>query len=145
METSLCVMSRADNSYGLTLASSPKFKEVFGQSNVGRARDFPFLIESRKFNYAAWYKKHTDINGQKTEPTIQHVAFVESWAKRTYIVPPQMALYIDYNLRMNRILQHYTSAEEIHSYSIDESFLDVTESLDLFFFQQKKTDTNKWI
>ncbi|PCR98761.1 putative DNA polymierase involved in UV protection [Lactococcus fujiensis JCM 16395] len=137
METSLCVMSRADNSYGLTLASSPKFKEVFGQSNVGRARDFPFLIESRKFNYAAWYKKHTDINGQKTEPTIQHVAFVESWAKRTYIVPPQMALYIDYNLRMNRILQHYTSAEEIHSYSIDESFLDVTESLDLFFPTEK--------
>ncbi|MQW23410.1 ImpB/MucB/SamB family protein [Lactococcus sp. dk322] len=133
LTTSLCVMSRADNSYGLTLASSPKFKEVFGKSNVSRARDFPFHLESRKFNYSAWYKTHTDIYGQRTEPTVEYVAFTESWAKRTYIVPPQMALYIEYNIKMNRILQNYTSIEEIHSYSIDESFLDVTESLDLFF------------
>ena len=34
--TSLCVMSRADNSAGLILASSPMFKKVFGKANVGR-------------------------------------------------------------------------------------------------------------
>lgn len=58
-------MSRSDNSYGLILASSPKFKEVFGKSNVSRAADLPFLIESRKFNYQRWYAKHTDIHGQR--------------------------------------------------------------------------------
>ena len=36
LKTSLCVMSRADNSAGLILASSPIFKKVFGKSNVGR-------------------------------------------------------------------------------------------------------------
>ena len=30
LKTSLCVMSRADNSNGLILASSPVFKKVFG-------------------------------------------------------------------------------------------------------------------
>ena len=34
LKTSLCVMSRADNSAGLILASSPIFKKVFGKSNV---------------------------------------------------------------------------------------------------------------
>ena len=42
LKTSLCVMSRADNSAGLILASSPMFKKVFGQKNVGRAYDLPF-------------------------------------------------------------------------------------------------------
>jgi DNA polymerase V len=133
LTTSLCVMSRSDNSYGLILASSPKFKEVFGKSNVSRAADLPFLIESRKFNYQSWYAKHTDIHGQRTEPTLQYVAFIESWAKRTHIVPPQMGLYIDKNIEMQKILSNYTSLEEIHSYSIDESFIDVTESLNLFY------------
>ena len=36
LKTSLCVMSRADNSAGLILASSPMFKKVFGKKNVGR-------------------------------------------------------------------------------------------------------------
>lgn len=31
LTTSLCVMSRSDNSNGLILASSPIFKEVFGK------------------------------------------------------------------------------------------------------------------
>ena len=133
LTTSLCVMSRSDHSYGLILASSPKFKEVFGKSNVSRAADLPFLIESRRFNYRRWYAKHTDIHGQHTEPSVEYVAFIESWAKRTHIVPPQMALYIEKNLYMQTILSGYTSYEEIHSYSIDESFLDVTESLNFFY------------
>ncbi len=133
LDTSLCVMSRSDHSYGLILASSPKFKEVFGKSNVSRAADLPFLLKNRKFNYRRWYAKHTDIYGQRTEPSMQHVAFIESWAKRTHIVPPQMALYIDKNIEMQQLLTNYTSSEEIHSYSIDESFLDVTESLNLFY------------
>ena len=51
LKTSLCVMSRADNSTGLILASSPMFKKIFGKSNVGRAYDLPFDIKTRKFSY----------------------------------------------------------------------------------------------
>jgi DNA polymerase V len=43
LSTSLCVMSGADNSAGLILASSPTFKKVFGKDNVGRSRDLPFI------------------------------------------------------------------------------------------------------
>ena len=130
LTTSLCVMSHAPNSNGLILASSPKFKEVFGMKNVSRASVLPFLIDSKKFNYRLWYQKNTDIHGQRKEPTIQHVAFIESWAKRTKIVPPQMQLYIQYKIDITELLTKYTSLDEIHSYSIDESFLDVTGSLE---------------
>ena len=51
LKTSLCVMSRADNSAGLILASSPMFKKVFGKKNVGRAYDLPFDVKTRKFSY----------------------------------------------------------------------------------------------
>ena len=44
LRASLCVMSRADNSNGLILASSPMFKKVFGKSNVGRSYGLPFYI-----------------------------------------------------------------------------------------------------
>lgn len=133
LTTSLCVMSRADNTKGLTLASSPTFKKVFGMKNISRASDLPFIIETRKFNFPQWYRTHTDIYGQRTEPTLQHVAFIESWAKRTWLVPPQMQLYVDYKIKVTEILTNYTSIEEIHSYSIDESFLDITESLNFFY------------
>lgn len=38
-------MSRADNSAGLILASSPIFKKVFGKSNVGRAYGLPLMFK----------------------------------------------------------------------------------------------------
>ena len=49
LKTSLCVMSRADNSTGLILASSPLFKKIFGKSNVGRAYDLPLISRPANF------------------------------------------------------------------------------------------------
>lgn len=133
MTTSLCVMSRADNSNGLILAASPTFKKAFGMSNVSHSKELPFLPDTRKFNYRLWYQKHTDIFGQTVEPDPKYIAEVERWAAQTYIVPPQMLLYIKKNLEVINVLREITSIDEIHAYSIDESCLDVTESLDFFF------------
>lgn len=63
--TSLCVMSRADNSNGLILASSPKFKEVFGKSNVGRSYDLPLIFIHGNFlittQNAKGYQQHQNM------------------------------------------------------------------------------------
>ena len=53
LRTSLCVMSRVDNSNGLILASSPMFKKVFGKSNVGRSYGLSFYIYTRNFSSLA--------------------------------------------------------------------------------------------
>ena len=78
LKTSLCVMSRADNSNGLILASSPMFKKIFGKSNVGRSYDLPFDIHTRKFSYY-----NAKRQGLPTTP--EYVRYIEEWAKITYI------------------------------------------------------------
>ncbi|MCK1238883.1 Y-family DNA polymerase [Streptococcus uberis] len=125
LKTSLCVMSRADNSNGLILASSPVFKKVFGKNNVSRSYDLPFDIKTRKFNYYVASKQ-----GLPTTP--QYVQFIEEWAKITYIVPPRMDLYIEKNIEIQHIFQNYASNEDILPYSIDEGFIDLTTSLNYF-------------
>lgn len=50
-----------------------------------------------------------------------------------YIVaPPRMQLYIDYSAQIYSIYLHYVAKEDIHVYSIDEVFLDITDYLPLY-------------
>lgn len=125
LRTSLCVMSRADNTSGLILASSPIFKKVFGRSNVGRAYGLPFDIKTRKFNYY-----NAQEQGIKVSP--QYIAYIENWAKRTLIVAPRMDYYIEKNIEIQNILLNYASSADILPYSIDEGFIDLTSSLNYF-------------
>lgn len=45
---------------------------------------------------------------------------------------PRMQLYIDYSAKIYSIYLRYVSKEDIHVYSVDECFLDVTDYLDLY-------------
>lgn len=125
LKTSLCVMSHSDNSNGLILASSPVFKKVFGKENVGRSRDLPFDIETRKFSFEKARRQNIPI-------TKDYVNYIETWAKNTLIVPPRMAFYIEENLKIQKVFENFASVDEIYPYSIDEGFLDLTSSLNYF-------------
>lgn len=51
----------------------------------------------------------------------------------SYIIAvPRMQLYIDYSANIYAIYLKYVAKEDIHVYSIDEAFLDVTDYLDLY-------------
>ena len=52
------------------------------------------------------------------------------------IVPPRMSLYIEKSKAVVSILLDYVDEKDLHVYSIDESFLDVTNYLKMY----KKTD-----
>lgn len=52
------------------------------------------------------------------------------------IVPPRMSLYISFSEKVIDVYLDYVSKEDLHVYSIDECFLDVTNYLKLY----KKTD-----
>lgn len=136
LKTSLCVMSRVDNSNGLILASSPMFKKVFGKSNVGRVYDLSFDIHTRKFSYY-------NAKRQGIEITPEYVRYIEEWAKVTFIVPPRMSLYIEKNIDIQRILQNYGSPEDILPYSIDEGFIDLTGSLNYFVHDKNLSRKDK--
>lgn len=125
LHTSLCVMSRAENAAGLILASSPMFKKVFGKNNVGRAYDLPFDIQTRKFNYYNAKRQGLDISPR-------YISYIESWAKRTLIVPPRMDRYIEKNIEIQHIFQDYAAPNDILPYSVDEGFIDLSSSLNYF-------------
>ncbi len=125
LSTCLCVMSRSSNSNGLILASSPTFKRVYGKSNVGRAGELPFDIDTRKFSFEKARRLNIEI-------TKSYIDFIEKWAEKTFIVPPRMALYIEENLKVQKVFQNYAPMEDILPYSIDEGFIDLTNSLNYF-------------
>lgn len=48
------------------------------------------------------------------------------------IAPPRMHLYMEYSAKVYEVFLKYISSEDIHMYSIDEAFLDVTPYLTLY-------------
>jgi DNA polymerase V len=42
------------------------------------------------------------------------------------ITPPRMALYLEYSNRIMEVYQKYVAPEDIHKYSVDEVFMDIT-------------------
>lgn len=136
LTTSLCVVSRSDNSKGLILASSPTFKRVYGKKNVGRSYDLPFNIHTRRFNYQA-------AKRQQLPTTPEYVQYIELWARKTLIVPPRMGHYIDVNMQIQKILQNYAAPEDILPYSIDEGFIDLTRSLNYFSSDKSMSKRDK--
>lgn len=49
-----------------------------------------------------------------------------------YIINPSMRRYLDISLQISKIALRYVPAEDLHQYSIDEFFMDVTQSYHLF-------------
>ena len=59
--------------------------------------------------------------------------------KLDYIAaPPRMALYIDYSTRIYNVYLKYVASEDIHVYSIDEVFIDVTAYLNTYELTAKE-------
>lgn len=54
------------------------------------------------------------------------------------IAPPRMQKYIDYSAEVYAIYLKYISKEDIHVYSIDEAFMDVTDYLSLYHTTAKQ-------
>lgn len=57
------------------------------------------------------------------------------------IAPPQMQHYIDCSAEIYEVYLQYVSSEDIHVYSIDEAFLDVTRYLPLYHMSAKELAT----
>ena len=54
------------------------------------------------------------------------------------MAPPRMQLYIDYSAEIYAIYLKYISKEDIHVYSIDEVFMDVTDYLAMYQMSAKE-------
>ena len=48
------------------------------------------------------------------------------------VVPPRMSLYMKYSIEIYKIYLKYVAPEDIHVYSIDEVFMDITDYIPLY-------------
>ena len=109
----------------ICLAVSPPLKS-FGIP--GRARLFEVIEKVNEINSLrrsvapgrSFTDKSYDIKALKSNPSLE----------LDYIVaPPQMAKYMEISAHIFSIYMRYISPEDIHVYSVDEVFMDVTNYL----------------
>ena len=112
----------------ICLAVSPALKS-FGIS--GRARLFEVNQKVKEINYErrmkipakAFWDKSCDIRELKKDPTLE----------LDYIIaPPRMAHYMKVSAKIYNIYLKYIAPEDIHVYSIDEVFIDLTSYLGFY-------------
>ncbi len=106
----------------ICLAVSPPLK---AQGVSSRARLFEVIEQVRKIN-AARRKKAPKGGFSGKSCFDEELARDPSLALDFLIAPPRMALYLSYSAKIFEIYKQFVSPEDIHVYSIDEVFMDVT-------------------
>ena len=141
LSTNLVVADISRTEKTICLAVTPSLK-AYGIS--GRARLFEVVQRvrevNRERNFKQWERRARQENSagihQKGGWLLTGKSHDDLVLKRhpeyavDYIVaPPRMKYYIDYSTRVYAIYLKYVAPEDIHPYSIDEVFMDVTDYL----------------
>lgn len=125
LKTNLVVADESRTEKTICLAVTPSLKS-YGIS--GRARLFEVIQRVKEVNAQRRRKayKHCFDGSSYNDDELKSNPNLEL----TYITAlPRMALYIEYSTRIYKIYLKYIAPEDIHVYSIDEVFIDVTAYL----------------
>lgn len=118
LDTCLVVADKSRTEKTICLAVSPALK-VYGTG--GRPRLFEVIQKVRVAN---------SNRGRQGRSFSKAVIDANPEVAIDYIVaPPRMAHYIEYSTRIYNVYLRYIAPEDIHVYSIDEVFMDVTSYL----------------
>lgn len=125
LTTNLVVADASRTEKTICLAVSPSLK-AYGIP--GRARLFEVVQKVRQVN-AARRSRIADGKFRGAADDCEELK-LHSEYELTYIAAkPRMALYMEYSTRIYQIYLKYVAPEDIHVYSIDEVFMDVTAYL----------------
>jgi len=128
MNTNLVVADASRTEKTICLAVSPSLKS---HGIPGRTRLFEVIQKVKEVN----------VQRQRVAPgkllvneSYNHTVLKTSpGTALSYIVaPPRMALYMQYSTQIYNIYLKYVAPEDIHVYSIDEVFIDVTNYLNTY-------------
>ncbi len=128
LTTNLVVADSSRTQKTICLAVSPALK-TYGIP--GRARLFEVVQKVKEVNGL----RKSLLYGGKLEGESYVCTELDSNPKLAvdYIVaPPRMSLYMDYSTRIYNIYLKYVAPEDIHVYSVDEVFMDVTNYLNTY-------------
>lgn len=118
LDTCLVVADESRTEKTICLAVSPPLK-AYGIG--GRPRLFEVTQKVRQLNYTRGHKDRSFLKSELDRKPSTAIDYI--------VAPPRMQLYIDYSSRIYEIYLKYIAPEDIHVYSIDEVFIDVTAYL----------------
>jgi len=125
LKTNLVVADPSRTEKTICLAVSPSLK-AYGIP--GRARLFEVVEAVKDINA----KRKASAPGRRFRAQsvfADELANDNALALDYIVAPPQMAYYMKYSTQIYNIYLKYVAAEDIHVYSIDEVFMDVTDYL----------------
>ena len=128
LSTNLVVADTSRTDKTICLAVSPSLKAM-GIS--GRPRLFEVKQKIKEINY----KRQRNAPGMRLDGSSFYAAQLAedpTLAVDYIAATPRMALYMEYSRRIYAIYLRYVAPEDIHVYSIDEVFIDVTDYLKLY-------------
>ena len=125
MKTNLVVADTERTEKTICLAVTPSLKQ-YGIS--GRARLFEVVERIKEVNLIR--KRSAPNHIFRGSSYLKDELENDKTLSVDYIIaPPQMAYYMSYSAKIYNIYLKYVSFEDIHVYSIDEVFIDVTDYL----------------
>jgi len=125
LATNLVVADKSRTEKTICLAVSPSMKK---HGIPGRARLFEVVQKVKWVNADRLRKTPGKMFAGKSFHAFELEANPQ--LELDYIIaPPRMALYIEYSTRIYNIYLKYIAPEDIHVYSIDEVFIDLTPYL----------------
>ena len=128
LTTNLVVADESRTEKTICLAATPAIK-TYGVP--GRARLFEVVQKIKEANRKRQANApHHTLEGESCDT--DELNANPSLAISYIVAPPRMALYMEYSTRIYEIYLRYISADDIHSYSVDEVFIDVTPYLDTY-------------
>ena len=127
LTTNLVVADVSRTEKTICLAVSPSLK-AYGIG--GRARLFEVIQRLKEVNYERRAKNNWRLTG-KSANDVELKAHAD-WEVDYIAAPPRMAHYIEVSTLVYQTYLKYIAPEDIHVYSIDEVFMDVTEYLTLY-------------
>ena len=124
LTTNLVVADKSRTDKTICLAVSPPMK-TYGIG--GRARLFEVVQRVREVNY----NRRRDAGWRFTGKSTDDIELKEhpDWELDYIVAPPRMAHYIEVSAKVYETYLKYVASEDIHVYSIDEVFMDVTAYL----------------
>lgn len=128
LTTNLVVADFSRTSKTICLAVSPSLKSY---GIPGRARLFEVEQKVKEINI----KRRKEINYKYfTSKSTNNTEIINNpYLELDFIIArPRMKLYIEYSTKIYSIYLKYVSKEDIHVYSIDEVFIDITDYLKMY-------------
>ena len=128
MTTNLVVADESRSEKTICLAASPAIKKY---GIPGRARLFEVVQKIKQTNNTRRYNAiGRKLTGESCDR--QELAKNPQRAIRYIVAPPRMALYMKYSSRVYSVYLRYISPQDIHTYSIDEVFINAAPYLDTY-------------